>query len=188
MRELKYAILGLLNQKSMSGYELSAEFGSALNEFWSAKHSQIYPELKKLTQEGMVTYEVAISGNVLQKKIYTITDDGRRDFLEWLSEDQPMSSTPKDIFRLRVFFSSELSARDRLKMFKDHLEQHRLRLTYLRRQMEKFDGIPDSDSSLLGDYMVLMGAIMREETTCKWLKKCIALSSRSEAECEKTDK
>ena len=71
MRELKYAILGLLNQKSMSGYELSAEFGSALNEFWSAKHSQIYPELKKLTQEGMVTYEVAISGNVLQKKIYT---------------------------------------------------------------------------------------------------------------------
>ena len=68
MRELKYAILGLLNQKSMSGYELSAEFESALNEFWSANHSQIYPELKKLTQEGMITYEVAISGHVLQKK------------------------------------------------------------------------------------------------------------------------
>ena len=50
MRVLKYAILGLLNQKSMSGYELSSEFESALNEFWNAKHSQIYPELKKLTE------------------------------------------------------------------------------------------------------------------------------------------
>ena len=49
MRVLKYAILGLLNQKSMSGYELSSEFESALNEFWNAKHSQIYPELRKLT-------------------------------------------------------------------------------------------------------------------------------------------
>ena len=53
----------------MRGYELSSEFESALNEFWSANHSQIYPELKKLTQEGMITYEVAISGHVLQKKI-----------------------------------------------------------------------------------------------------------------------
>ena len=57
MRVLKYAILGLLNQKSMSGYELSSEFESALNEFWNAKHSQIYPELKKLTEEGMITFE-----------------------------------------------------------------------------------------------------------------------------------
>lgn len=186
MRELKYAILGLLNQKSMSGYELSAEFGSALNEFWSAKHSQIYPELKKLTQEGMITFEVAISGNVLQKKIYTITDAGRRDFLEWLSEDQPMSSTPKDIFRLRVFFSNELSDQQRLTMFESHLEQHKLRLSYLKQQMEKFDGTPDDESPLLGDYMVLTGAIMREETTCKWLKKCITLSSKQDKEYKKT--
>ena len=54
MRVLKYAILGLLNQKSMSGYELSSEFESALNEFWNAKHSQIYPELRKLTEEKKI--------------------------------------------------------------------------------------------------------------------------------------
>lgn len=176
MRELKYAILGLLNKKSMSGYELSAEFGSALNEFWSAKHSQIYPELKKLTQEGMITFEVAISGNVLQKKIYTITEEGRQDFLKWLAEDQPMVSTPKDIFRLRVFFSDELPAEQRIEMFESHLKQHMSRLGYLRQKVEKFDGMPDRDSPLIGDYMVLTGAIMREETTCRWLEKCIELS------------
>ncbi len=176
MRELKYAILGLLNQKSMSGYELSAEFESALNEFWSANHSQIYPELKKLTQEGMITYEVAISGHVLQKKIYTITDAGREDFLKWLSRDQPMSSTPKDVFRLRVFFSGELTPEHRRKMFESHLTQHRSRLNYLRQQMQKFNGTPGSRFSEMGDYLVLTGAIMREEMTCEWLQKCIELA------------
>ncbi len=176
MRELKYAILGLLNQKSMSGYELSAEFESALNEFWSAKHSQIYPELKKLTQEGMITYEVAISGHVLQKKIYTITDAGREDFLRWLAEDQPISPTPKDVFRLRVFFSGELTPQQRRSMFEGHLAQHLARLSYLRQQMNKFDTPPGSSSPEIGDYLVLTGAIMREETTCEWLKKCMDLA------------
>ena len=62
MRTLKYAILGLLNQRDMSGYELMKQFESGLNEFWSAKHSQIYPELAKLAEEGSVAYQVQISG------------------------------------------------------------------------------------------------------------------------------
>ena len=51
---LKYAILGLLNKKSMTGYELKKEFETTLFEFWNAKHSQIYPELKALTENGLV--------------------------------------------------------------------------------------------------------------------------------------
>lgn len=43
MRTLKYAILGMLAQKPMTGYDLMQEFESTLNEFWSANHSQIYP-------------------------------------------------------------------------------------------------------------------------------------------------
>ena len=60
MRTLKYAILGLLNQKEMTGYDLMKQFESTLCEFWSAKHSQIYPELKKLTEEGSVAYKTEL--------------------------------------------------------------------------------------------------------------------------------
>ena len=63
MRTLKYAILGLLNQKEMTGYDLMKQFESTLCEFWSAKHSQIYPELKKLTEEGSVAYKTEPSDN-----------------------------------------------------------------------------------------------------------------------------
>lgn len=71
MRTLKYAILGLLNQKEMSGYDLMKQFESTLCEFWTAKHSQIYPELKKLTEEGRVTYKTETSETNSEKKFIT---------------------------------------------------------------------------------------------------------------------
>ena len=58
METLKYAILGLLMKKDMTGYELTKEFNSALFEFWNASHSQIYPKLKALTKEGLIEYHI----------------------------------------------------------------------------------------------------------------------------------
>lgn len=81
MRTLKYAILGLLNQKEMTGYDLMKQFESTLCEFWSAKHSQIYPELKKLTEEGCIAYKQESSDNGLEKKLCLITDEGQREFM-----------------------------------------------------------------------------------------------------------
>lgn len=112
MRTLKYAILGLLNQKEMTGYDLMKQFESTLCEFWSAKHSQIYPELKKLTEEGSVAYKTEPSDNGAEKKIYHITEEGRRDFIDWLSSETKPQPTPKDISRLKIFFCNCLPAED----------------------------------------------------------------------------
>ncbi len=105
MGTLKYAILGLLNRNEMTGYELSKEFETTLFEFWNAKHSQIYPELKSLNAEGLIQYRVEITGNVLEKKVYTITDEGRRDFSEWEETLCPIQTASKDESRLRLFSS-----------------------------------------------------------------------------------
>lgn len=175
MRTLKYALLGLLNQQSMTGYQLMKHFETTLREFWSANHSQIYPELKRLTEEGMIEYEIEISGTVLEKKLYTITKAGRESFLEWLSCDAPIGDTPKDVFRLRVFYSSSLPEHERLELLENHLVRHQARLNHLKNNQKKFESIPDKSTNEFGDYLVLMGAIMREEMTCDWIKKCIDL-------------
>lgn len=178
MRTLKYAILGLLNQTSMTGYELMKQFESTLSEFWYAKHSQIYPELKKLTDEGCITFDIQISGVSLEKKRYTVTEEGKKDFLKWLEADTEMEATPKDVSRLKIFFSSKLSDEARKHLFEDQLLQHQCRLHHLIQNQSKFDKIPANDSDDFGDYLVLMGAIMREEMICQWLGKCIELSER----------
>lgn len=175
MRTLKYAILGLLTQKSMTGYELMQQFESVLTEFWSAKHSQIYPELKKLTEEGLLTYSVEISGTVLEKKVYTITETGHKEFADWLMQDEVMGATPRDVFKLRLFFSGHLDPKVRIELIESQLRQHEERLIHLRVSQQKFALVPKGSEDAFGEYLVLLGAVMREETHCSWLEQCIKL-------------
>ena len=76
MRTLKYAILGLLMRSPVTGYDIAKEFGDGLGCFWSAKHSQIYPELKRLTDDGLIQFRTVIQGERMEKKLYEITDKG----------------------------------------------------------------------------------------------------------------
>lgn len=175
MGALKYAILGLLNQKDRTGYDLTKEFESTLNEFWTAKQSQIYPELKKLTEECCVEYRVEISGTALEKKCYSITPAGREDFMLWLRQLDPLPPTPKSEPRLKVFFSSALTPEERLTLLRDQLQKHRDRLSHLQNNKLKFEGVPPREDDAFGDYLVLLGAIRREEASCAWLEECIEL-------------
>jgi len=180
MRTLKFAILGLLNRKPMTGYDIGKEFNFQIAEFWSAKHSQIYPELKKLVDEKLIVYDIEITGDVLEKKVYNITEKGKKDFLKWLKKDEPMEQTPKNIFRLRMYFSNNLDLSTRLHLLEQQLSQHNERLTFLYTQLEPYNGTPPVDSDAFGDFLVLNGAIIREESTIKWLNLCISYSKNTD--------
>lgn len=175
MGTLRYAILGLLNRRSMSGYEMSKEFETTLFEFWTARHSQIYPELKSLAEEELVEYKIEVSGNVLEKKVYSITEKGRDLFLKWEQTLFPMPSSPKDEFRLQLFFSDCIGQELQLRLLMDQLSQHEQRLLHLQENSKKFSTLPPKDKEALTDYMVLRGAIIREEAVCSWLKESIEL-------------
>lgn len=182
MRTLKYALLGMLLQRDMTGYELMKLFEGALSEFWPVKHSQIYPELKRLTEEGHVTYRVEISGTVLEKKLYSITPLGRADFMAWLEQPHAMAAAPKEEFRLQLFFSHALETKGRIALVEDQLEQHRRRLRHLQGNRAAFPPEEELDEAGLSDYMVLLGALAREESACGWLEQCLALLRRREEE------
>lgn len=137
-RNLKYAILGLLSQRPMTGYDIAREFKeNAFANFWYATHGQIYPELKRLLEEKLVDYEVVIQGKVLEKKRYTITENGHRDFLNWLTQDEDVPPTPKDIFRLRTYFSEFAEKRDFIQMLHSQLDKHQYKHDYLAQLKEK---------------------------------------------------
>ena len=175
MRILKYAILGLLNIEPMTGYDLGKKFNFQLAEFWSAKHSQIYPELKKLVSEELIVFNVEIAGDVLEKKVYSITDKGRQCFIKWLNKDEPMEPTPKNIFRLRMYFSNNLDLDTRLELLANQLKQHQERLAFLLSQKARYETVPPMTTPEFGDYIVLDGAILRENSTIQWLNNCINL-------------
>jgi DNA-binding PadR family transcriptional regulator len=51
---LQYIILGMLQDDKKTGYDIKTAFTTEIGEFWQAKHSQIYPELSKLTKKGWI--------------------------------------------------------------------------------------------------------------------------------------
>lgn len=175
MGTLKYAILGLLSQKSMTGYELTKEFNTSVCEFWNAGHSQIYPELRRLTEEKLVKYEIEIAGTALEKKLYSLTDEGSTVLMKWLKKPLRMKPTPKDEFRLQLFFSYNLPPEDRIHMLQFQLAQHQKRLQYLKTYQKKYNDVPPTDTDQFSEYMVLLGGIMREETSCQWFETCIRM-------------
>ena len=175
MGTLGYAILGLLNRRSMTGYELSKEFESGLFEVWRATHSQIYPELKALVQAGFIQYQVEISGTVLEKKVYTITPSGQDTLRRWAQTPCEAPLAPKDEFRLHLFFSDCISPAQRRGLLTHRLEQHRQRLRRLREDQDKFDRLPPEEEPSFSDYLVLLGGIAREEANCRWLEACLEL-------------
>ncbi|MBP2627495.1 MAG: putative transcriptional regulator [Firmicutes bacterium] len=176
MRTLKHAILGVINREAMTGYDLMKVFNLELVNFWYAKHSQIYPELKKLTDEGLITYETVLQGEKLEKKLYSITEAGKEAFLRWLSKQDLLEPTPKDIFRLKVYFIESMTKEDILKQFHYQLDLRKEKLEKLETTMIEHPYariISDVISPLYGDYIVLKGAIMRERTYIDWLLECI---------------
>lgn len=173
MRSLKYAILGLLNRRPMTGYELAKEFNFELAEFWFANHSQIYPELKNLDKEGLVTFDVEISGDILEAKRYTITEEGKKDLIQWLHKDEKIERTPKNVFRLRMYFSNELDLQVRIHLLENQRQQHVKRLNTLKKTCEQYPQVPDYASDRFGDFIVLRSAIMRQEYLIAWIDECI---------------
>ena len=176
MRTLKYAILGLINRKPLTGYDITKEFNSGLVDFWYAKHSQIYPELKKLTDEDLISYETIIQGEKLEKKLYTISEKGKKCLQKWLIKEDPLEPTPKDIFRLKAYFCDEMDNNTLLRQFQSALNKHSERLEYLKNCMEELSKKKDVSkvsSPQFGDYIVLNGAIMREKTYIEWIEDCI---------------
>lgn len=136
MRTLKYAILGLINREPMTGYDITREFNSNnLANFWYAKHSQVYPELSRLMEEKLVTCEVVIQGEKLEKKLYSITEAGKQQLQEWLMKDEPLEATPKDVFRLRMYFSDFMTPEQLKTHLTNQLQKHILKEQYLSDSM-----------------------------------------------------
>jgi PadR family transcriptional regulator AphA len=97
---LRHALLGLLADRPMSGYELAQRFEASVGRTWSAGHSQIYPELVRMADEGLVS---AGEPGPRGRKTYAITGDGRQAVQSWLAETEP-DRTVRDEAALRTFF------------------------------------------------------------------------------------
>lgn len=75
------SILGFLHDEPMSGWDLVARAQQRIGEFWSLTQSQVYRELARMAEDGLVE---AGEPGTRARKVYAITDEGRRAFAGWV--------------------------------------------------------------------------------------------------------
>lgn len=81
---LRYALLALLRVGPLSGYDLQKQFQVSVGHLWHAPDSQIYPELRKMENEGLVVGEDQPRGERGTRRVYHVTPEGEQDYLRWI--------------------------------------------------------------------------------------------------------
>jgi len=101
---LRNGLLGLLADGPASGYDLLKIFDRSLAFIWPATQSQLYGELNRLADDGLI---VASTEGARRRKEYTITPEGRAELERWLTDTEPDRIRRNEAL-LRVFFLGTL--------------------------------------------------------------------------------
>jgi DNA-binding PadR family transcriptional regulator len=113
---LELAILGLLKERSMHGYQLSKRLTDTLGGFWRVSYGSLYPSLKRLERQGAVEQVFDEQEVGRRKNVYRITDHGETLFRELLEEAGSDATGEDNRFRVRLAFFKYLAPDARIRL------------------------------------------------------------------------
>ena len=171
---LKHGILGLLNYSEMNGYEILETFKDSLAHFWNVQKSQIYRELTSLENEGLITGEWVEQSGKPDKKVFSITDKGRCDLLEWLAED--IKITNRDPILMKTFFLGERNIEENIAFFEKLNHSYSLKyeaFTVADSSNDQYsEELSDSYRSMFWGFTISYGR-RRARMIIDWCDECI---------------
>lgn len=131
---LEHAILGFLNYRPYSGYDLKKIFDTSVKHFWPADQSQIYRTLSRLAKKGLVEMEIVAQVDRPSRKEYSITPAGKEALHQWLVTPLPFGDH-RNAPMIQVFFAGQLSNDDIVAMYQRVAD-------FIRMGLQQYDQIP----------------------------------------------
>jgi PadR family transcriptional regulator AphA len=174
MTTLGYAILGLLAQEVLSGYDLTQRMRGRVGNFWSARHSQIYPELARLEEDGYVTHSVVEQRDRPDKKVYEITLEGLESLREWVTEP-PSPKPTRDELVLKAYSIWLADPEKAARLFREEELRHEEQLARYEKtrawmESEWSEDIGRPDSPRFAGYAALRRGISYEREYAGWCR------------------
>jgi YD repeat-containing protein len=182
-------ILGMLAARPRSGYEIKQLVDSSARFFWAASYGQIYPELKRLEAEGLVTGSDSAQGN-RQRTTYKLTAEGRRAAKAWIGGDSEVLET-RDEGLLRLFFSGAVEPSLTAEIARKRAATSRAKAAELRAIEQAIDeaGEPEGPEAKpdAGSLLVLRFGIEMSEWTAEWFERAADQLERESDRAAKAD-
>jgi len=167
----KYTILGVLNESPGSGYDIK-KFCDNIAYFWNENYSHIYPVLKQMEKDGLLTKTIEQTEGRPPKNVYSITNDGKEEFIKWL-----MLPVEPNILRaellLKLFFSNSIPVSNMLEKLEEKIdEQKKIREVLDHGEAEIKTTVRTKRKLLAGLAVINWGKIITE-ATIKWCEETI---------------
>lgn len=169
---LGFALLALLARRPQTGYQLRQTMSEPVGFYWSAAHSQIYPELARLETAGQIRHEVIDGPGPRDTKRYRITPAGRRALAVW-SIQPPSVVRERDELMIKIsalWTAPQGAVRE---LVAGELTAHQERLARYRRSEAQFHAEPtDPVSPEFAAYATLRCGLSYEQhriAWCEWL-------------------
>lgn len=190
---LRHALLGVIKDTPLSGYDLVRHFQGTVGYLWSAPQSQIYPELRRMEAEGLVEARVAPRGRRAQKRIYSVTEAGMAELRRWATDFMPLPAQRDPIVLKAAFFdlapleSVREQLRAHIAQFQWRMEQWQAREDAIRERRAELvevwlsrQPIEEHDNIIKLKIHALEGLIARARAEICWARKGLALCDEIE--------
>ncbi|GAA6620332.1 PadR family transcriptional regulator [Scytonema sp. NUACC26] len=170
---LAHAIMGLLQQEEMTGYDLKTScFDRTIAHLWQADQAQIYRTLDKLEERGWINCTVEIQRDRPNRKVYRLTEAGKVEFTRWLQEAQPLP-TVRDILLIQMFFAAQLPNDAIIKLLEQQRAARCEKLDECKAiELPPLDNLSNNRQQIL-QRLVLELVLRQEQTYINWLDMAI---------------
>ncbi len=170
---LGFALLGLIHQQPMSGYDLRKIFASTAWGTFSDSPGAIYPALRRLETRELVRGEVRESTSLRKRRVFKITPKGLAGFKAWLKKPVTGDDVIRRIHDLMVRFAfmDQTIGEERTAKFLGEFAEHMAAyIPSLQQFLEVHRG-----EMALSSRLALECGIQEYESRLRWARECVAL-------------
>lgn len=175
---LKHGLLGILTYQDATGYQLSKVFQNYLGFFWPAKTSQIYFELKAMEKQGWISSDIIVQHTRPNRKLYSITDTGRAEFMQWLAEAPLEIDIQLKQFLMRAFYGAERTTEANIRLFTQFCDRIEELIQHMEQVVVPQVAVYSTKYNLAtkSEYwlMTVNYGILHYRASLQWGRECIA--------------
>ena len=167
-KKIDMVILGLLSHEDLTGYDIKKRMDGAISFFWKGSFGNIYPALKEMESQKLITKETATVGG-REKITYHITSDGTKKLGEWLKEEQAINELRYETL-LKLFFGGTQERKVSIHNIEVFEAQVKVELEMLKGYAKTLEAKLDNEDHLYY-YLTATFGIESYEAYLRWCTK-----------------
>lgn len=172
-QKTKYAILGALSIRPMSGYDIKQWVVQATGSFWSESSGQVYPKLAMLLDQGLISIdELQEDNGGRQRKVYAITKNGLEILINWLIMPAEKTAERNEL-RLKLFYGKLITKEDYLTHVERLKVQMKEALAHFKKIEQNIKNQYQDDENLVYWLLTLRCGVLHAKAELDWCEEAI---------------